>query len=267
MAMIVIFFFFVFITNDLHHASYFRGNVITNAIEMHLFQQLPPQQLPPQQLPPFSEYLKAPKFSGPNLMESKVDQFSLSKQKLYTPDENYKMLKRLQHLHQNYFDQDRNDLELDRNDLELDWNKFDQGWNKFDQVQNYLDQDQNELELDRNELRRKQLEYDHTHNIEHILHSARNRSAIEVQSKLRQSNFEEYLVLEDHLKTIKNRINNNFSVDNKLKLTEFNLNKKQTNLSFLERYLLKVENDHLNISQKKSDRNYEQWYFNKIKRK
>ena len=135
MAMIVIFFFFVFITNDLHHASYFRGNVITNAIEMHLFQQLPPQQLPPQQLPPqqlpyrqlpyrqlspFSEYLKAPKFSGPNLMESKVDQFSLSKQKLYTPDENYKMLKRLQHLHQNYFDQDRNDLELDRNDLELD---------------------------------------------------------------------------------------------------------------------------------------------------
>ena len=135
MAMIVIFFFFVFITNDLHHASYFRGNVITNAIEMHLFQQLPPQQLPPQQLPPqqlpyrqlpyrqlspFSEYLKAPKFSGLNLMESKVDQFSLSKQKLYTSDENYKILKRLQHFHQNYFDHDRNYFDQDRNKLEQD---------------------------------------------------------------------------------------------------------------------------------------------------
>jgi uncharacterized protein (DUF3084 family) len=65
-------------------------------------------------------------------------------------------------------------------------------------------------------IKAKQLEYDHTHTIEHIL-----------QSKLRQSNFEEYLVLEDHLKTINNRINNNFSVGNKLKLTEFNLKNKQ----------------------------------------
>jgi hypothetical protein len=59
-------------------------------------------------------------------------------------------------------------------------------------------------------IKAKQLEYDHTHTIEHIL-----------QSKLRQSNFE------DHLKTINNRINNNFSVGNKLKLTEFNLKNKQ----------------------------------------